>query len=90
MLHVVQVHVVINFSDIVKVIASVDNLLHNFYYFPEDVRIIKQPVSTPVMIGQKVELECRAEGVPRPKYMWFKGQTPLMDQRGPRLVIENV
>ena len=56
----------------------------------EDVRIVKQPTSTPVMVGQRLELTCEAEGIPRPKYLWFKGQKPLTDQRVSKLVIENV
>ena len=59
-------------------------------FFSEDVRIIKQPVATPVMVGQQLELECKAEGIPRPKYMWFHGKTPLTDQLSPKLVIDKV
>lgn len=60
------------------------------FLFIEDVHIVKQPVSTPVMVGQTLELVCKAEGIPRPKYLWFKGQTALTNERMPKLVIENV
>lgn len=60
------------------------------FIFTEDVRITKQPVATPVMIGQKLRLECRAAGVPRPQYMWFQGQKPLGNQKSSVLEIDKV
>lgn len=57
---------------------------------PEDVKIIKHPRATPVMVGQRLELECRAEGVPRPSYQWYRGKIPLKEQCSAKLIIENV
>lgn len=42
------------------------------------------------MLGQRLLLECTAEGVPSPSYQWFRGKQPLSDQRSSTLVIEQV
>ena len=42
------------------------------------------------MLGQRLELECRAEGVPRPSYLWYRGKVPLKEQCSPKLIIEKV
>ena len=47
-------------------------------------------MATPVMNGQKLRLECKAEGVPRPQYLWFQGQKALSNQKSPILEIDKV
>ena len=56
----------------------------------EDVKITKHPDSTPVMQGQRLKLECTAEGIPMPSYQWFRGKQVLTDQCSSALVIEHV
>ena len=76
-------------EELVKLHGKDDGSIYRYICFmSEDVGIVKQPTSTPVMVGQR--LDCEAEGIPRPKYLWFKGQKPLTDQRVSKLVIENV
>lgn len=59
-------------------------------YSTEEVKFKVQPVATPAIEGQKVELSCEATGVPIPAYLWFKGRVPLPDQVSNVLVIERV
>ena len=54
----------------------------------ETVRITQQPEATPGVEGQQLILECRATGVPRPNFLWFKNpRTPLPDQTSDNLII---
>jgi len=52
------------------------------------VKIVQQPDATPGVEGQKLQLECKATGVPSPNYMWFKNpQEPLPDHTSDTLVL---
>ena len=42
------------------------------------------------MRGQRLKLECTAEGIPAPSFQWFRGKQPLIDQCSSTLVIEPV
>ena len=42
------------------------------------------------MLGQRLQLECKAEGIPTPSYQWFRGRQALQDQCSSTLVIEQV
>lgn len=56
----------------------------------EAVCFTLQPEAVPVSVGQPVELECEASGVPKPSYLWFKGREPLPKHTTCRLTIEKV
>lgn len=40
--------------------------------------------------GQRLELECKASGVPGPTYLWFKLRDPLPEQTQRLLIIDPV
>lgn len=66
------------------------NILYNYIHYLEEVKVKVQPVATPAIEGQGVELSCEATGVPMPAYLWFKGRVPLPDQVSNVLTIERV
>lgn len=54
----------------------------------ESVKITKQPEATPGVEGQQLILECRATGVPKPNFLWFKApNTPLPEQCSDQLIL---
>lgn len=51
---------------------------------------MSHPEAVPASVGQRVELECEASGVPKPSYLWFKGREPLPEHTACCLCIEKV
>ena len=52
------------------------------------MQITQQPEATPGVEGQKLVLECRATGVPKPNFLWFmEPDTPLPEYTSDRLEI---
>ena len=72
------------------------SVCHKLFYchvfvYSEGVRFKFQPQASPVVEGQRLELECEASGVPSPSYLWFKSpQVPLPEQTQRLLIIERV
>ena len=57
----------------------------------ERVKITQQPEATPGVEGQQLVLECRATGVPKPNFLWFKEpDTPLPDHTSDSLIIKRL
>ena len=58
------------------------------WYVLERVKLTQYPEATPGVEGQQLVLECRATGVPKPNFLWFKEpDTPLPDYTSDSLVI---
>ena len=63
--------------------------------FAEKVKVVKQPESRPISVGERLELVCEGSGVPRPEYLWFKADIhgnpyPMTGHKSSRLVLEEV
>ena len=55
------------------------------------MKITQQPEATPGVEGQQLVLECRATGVPKPNFLWFKEpDTPLPEHTSDTLVIPHL
>jgi hypothetical protein len=76
-----------------KAVFSLVAILMSLYsvLFTESVKITQQPEATPGVEGQQLILECRATGVPRPNFLWFKApNTPLPEQTADTLFIQSL
>ena len=54
------------------------------------MKIIKQPQSQPVRMGETVTLRCKARGYPAPQYQWVKEGAGLLNEIDEELMLDPV